>query len=132
MTCHSQILTDNPVLQPVRDSFKTGKPIQWTRVYDLPDYVYFDHAIHISKGIGCESCHGNIGTMPLTSKDVTLYMEWCLRCHRHPENFVRPLDQVFTLGYKPAQDQQILGPALVQQYQIASPQALSDCVVCHR
>lgn len=132
MTCHSQIWNQSPVLEPVRESFRTGQPIQWNRVNDLPDYVYFNHSIHIAKGIGCETCHGRVDQMPLTYKANTLYMEWCLNCHRHPEQYVRPKDQVFTMGYKPAIDQAILGPQLVKEYNIQSPSRLDDCYICHR
>src|SRR5438874_9464915 len=85
MSCHSQIWKDSPLLAPVRDSFRTGKPLVWTRVHDLPDFVYFNHSIHVAKGIGCESCHGRVDQMPLMRKDASLLMEWCLHCHRHPE-----------------------------------------------
>lgn len=132
MTCHSQIWNQSPMLEPVRESFRTGQPIQWNRVNDLPDYVYFNHSIHIAKGIGCETCHGRVDQMPLTWKANTLYMEWCLNCHRHPEQYVRPKDQVFTMGYKPAIDQAILGPQLVKEYNIQSPSRLDDCYICHR
>jgi hypothetical protein len=132
MTCHSQIWNQSPMLEPVRESFRTGQPIQWNRVNDLPDYVYFNHSIHIAKGIGCETCHGRVDQMPLTWKANTLYMEWCLNCHRHPEQYVRPKDQVFTMGYKPAIGQAILGPQLVKEYNIQSPSRLDDCYICHR
>src|SRR3970282_2105996 len=95
MTCHVQICADSPVLEPVRSSFETGEPIQWVRVYDLADFVYFDHSIHLTKGVGCETCHGRVDRMPLTWKAHTLYMDWCLECHREPERFVRPRDRVF-------------------------------------
>lgn len=132
MTCHSQIWNQSPILEPVRESFRTGIPIQWNRVNDLPDYVYFNHSIHIAKGIGCETCHGRVDQMPLTYKANTLYMEWCLNCHRHPEEYVRPKDQVFTMGYKPPIDQLTLGKQLVQEYHIQSPSRLDDCYICHR
>ena len=132
MTCHSQIWNQSPILQPVRESFQTGQPIQWNRVNDLPDFVYFNHSIHIAKGIGCETCHGRVDQMPLTWKANTLYMEWCLNCHRHPEEYVRPKDQVFTMGYKPAIDQETLGRELVKEYHIMSPSRLDDCYICHR
>lgn len=132
MTCHSQIWNQSPMLEPVRESFRTGQPIQWIRVNDLPDYVYFNHSIHIAKGVGCETCHGRIDQMPLTWKANTLYMEWCLNCHLHPENYVRPKDQVFTMGYKPSMDQATLGKLLVKEYNIQAPSRLDDCYICHR
>lgn len=132
MTCHSQIWNQSPILEPVRESFRTGQPIQWNRVNDLADYVYFNHSIHVSKGVGCETCHGRVDQMPLTWKANTLYMEWCLNCHRHPEQYVRPRDQEFTMGYKPPIDQAALGRELVKEYNIASPSRLDDCYICHR
>src|SRR5512146_394728 len=84
MNCHSQIWTQAPVLQPVRDSWSSGQPVIWTRVYNLPGFVYFNHSIHVQKGIGCETCHGRVDEMPLTYQAVSLHMEWCLDCHRDP------------------------------------------------
>src|SRR5205085_3334030 len=89
MTCHSQIWKDAPVLQPVRQSWQTGAPIKWVRVHDLPDYVYFDHSIHVNKGIGCATCHGQVNEMPLTWKTQELQMRWCLDCHRAPQKYLR-------------------------------------------
>jgi hypothetical protein len=132
MTCHVQIWADSPVLEPVRSSFDTGEPIQWVRVYDLADFVYFDHSIHVTKGVGCETCHGRVDRMPLTWKAHTLYMDWCLECHREPERFVRPRDRVFEMGWEPAQDQLTLGRQLVDEYEIAPAYRLDDCYVCHR
>jgi hypothetical protein len=130
MTCHSQIWTNAAMLKPDRDSLAEDKPLRWTRVYSLPDYVYFDHSIHIAKGVGCTECHGPIGDMALTWKASTLYMSWCLSCHRDPGPRLRPLNQVFnahwvrTASTPPPQ-------ALVQRYHI-HVNTLSDCGVCHR
>jgi hypothetical protein len=129
MTCHSQIWKDSPVLAPVRDSYASNLPIQWTRVHYLPDFVYFDHSIHVDKGIGCETCHGRVDQMPLTQKASSLYMAWCLNCHRDPAAFVRPREAVFTMGYRPLGDRRATGEALVKQYHI---QKLQDCYTCHR
>jgi cytochrome c7-like protein len=129
MSCHSQLWTNAELLEPVRASFQTGKSISWTRVHDLPDYVYFNHSIHVNKGMGCSTCHGRIDLMPLTYKVNTLYMNWCLTCHRDPEKYVRPRDQVFNMAYEPPPDQMDLGRKLVAQYKI---QKLTDCVTCHR
>ncbi len=129
MNCHSQIWTQAPVLQPVRDSWSSGQPIIWTRVYNLPGFVYFNHSIHVQKGIGCETCHGRVDEMPLTYQAVSLHMEWCLDCHRDPAKYIRPVDQVFTMGYQPAEPQAILGAQLVQQYHV---QSLTSCSTCHR
>src|SRR5688500_15424206 len=100
MTCHSQIWTNAQLLQPVRDSWNNDKPLEWTRVHDLPDYVYFDHSIHVAKGIGCSSCHGRVDQMPLTFQAASLQMEWCLACHREPEKHIRPKDQIFNMKYE--------------------------------
>src|SRR4051812_239612 len=101
MTCHSQVWRDAPVLEPVRASWRTGVPLQWTRVNDLPDYVYFDHSIHVAKGVGCVSCHGRVDEMPLMAKEKSLYMRWCLDCHREPEKQVRPIGEVFAMTTEP-------------------------------
>lgn len=132
MTCHVQIWSDSPVLEPVRSSFQSGEPIEWIRVNDLPDFVYFNHSIHVAKGVGCETCHGRVDQMPLTWKANTLYMEWCLECHRQPEKFVRPRDKVFEMGWQPQQEQIELGRKLVQEYEIAPAKRLDDCYICHR
>jgi hypothetical protein len=131
MTCHSQIWTNAAVLEPVRESFRTGRPIEWIKVYNLPDFVYFNHSIHVAKGVGCETCHGRVDKMALTYKANSLYMEWCLECHRHPENFVRPKEAVFTMGYQPGENQVVLGHELVAAYNIQVKQ-LTNCAVCHR
>ena len=129
MNCHSQLFTDSPMLGPVREAFRTGEPLRWTRVNDLPDFVYFNHSIHISKGIGCSTCHGRVDRMPLTWQQSPLHMEWCLNCHRHPERYVRPKEQVFSMEWQPPDDQIEMGRKLVKEYGIYSP---TDCVVCHR
>ena len=129
MSCHSQIWADSPMLEPVRASFRTGQSLEWTRVHDLPGFVYFNHGIHVSKGVGCATCHGRVDQMPLMWKENTLHMEWCLNCHRNPEQYVRPKDQVFRMDYQPAEDQLALGAKLVKEYKIRK---LTDCSVCHR
>src|SRR6266511_1388898 len=129
MNCHSQIFAGSPFLEPVRDSFRTGKSIQWTRVHDLPDFVYFNHSIHVSKGVGCTTCHGQVDRMPLMWQDKSLQMEWCLDCHRNPEQYVRPRDAIFRVDYQPPPNQIELGARLVAEYQI---QKLTNCSTCHR
>jgi hypothetical protein len=129
MNCHTQIWADSPMLAPVRESFRTGMPIQWTRVHNLPGFVYFDHSIHIHKGIGCSTCHGRVDQMPLMWRENTLYMDWCLECHREPERFVRPREQVFSMDYAPPLDQLALGRKLVKEYKI---EKLTSCSTCHR
>lgn len=130
--CHSQIWKDAPMLAPVRDSFKSGKPIEWNRVHDLPDYVYFNHSIHVAKGVGCSTCHGRIDLMSLTSQANTLQMEWCISCHRNPAQFVRPKDQVFNMLWQPPADQLQKGAELVKAYNILPARNLMSCSTCHR
>ncbi len=132
MNCHSQIWTTSPTLEPVRASFRTGTSIRWTRVYDLPDFVYFNHSIHIDKGIGCESCHGRVDQMPLTYQAPTLQMSWCLDCHRQPEKFLRPRENITTMGYEPAGDQMEIGRRLRREYNIQETRVLTSCSTCHR
>jgi hypothetical protein len=132
MTCHSQIWTEAPILATVRESLATNRPIRWTRVHQLADYVYFDHSIHIQKGIGCASCHGPVDRMPITWKQQTLQMGWCLECHRHPENAMRPPTEVFNLNWKPAGDQRLEGLHLSKQLGVKPVQEITDCTICHR
>ena len=131
MGCHAQIWKDSPILEPVRASFRTGQPLAWTRVNDLPDFVYFDHSIHIAKGVGCESCHGRVDQMPLMRKGKSLAMEFCLDCHRHPGEQIRGRDQVFKFGDQVTKLSRDAGDAMVQEYHINVRQ-LTDCFVCHR
>ena len=130
MTCHSQLYTEAPLLEPVRASYRDNTPIEWNRVHDLPDFVYFNHSIHVSKGIGCQSCHGEIEQMPLVWKANSLNMEWCLECHREPEKFIRPREEVFNVNYQPPEDQEALGKRLVAEYNVNKRQ-LTNCSICH-
>ena len=127
MTCHSQVWSDSPMLEPVRASFRTDQPLEWTRVHDLPDFVYFNHSIHVKKGVGCVSCHGQVDQMPLVWKRQTLQMEWCLDCHRNPVGRLRPPEQVFNMSWQPGEDQRVLGAALVRENKIRNPTSCSDC-----
>ena len=129
MNCHSQLWATSPFLEPVRASFRDDRPMRWIRVHDLPDFVYFNHSIHVKKGMGCETCHGRVDEMPLITQPNSLQMEWCLGCHRAPEQFVRPRSEVFTMGYRPAVPQSVIGPQLVKDYGI---QSLTGCSTCHR
>lgn len=129
MNCHSQLWSDSPYLEPVRASFRSEQPLEWNRVNDLPDFVYFNHSIHINKGVGCDTCHGKVDRMPLMWQHASLQMEWCLDCHRHPEQYVRPKDQVFNMKYQPPANQAALGKELVAVYKI---QNLTNCTTCHR
>jgi hypothetical protein len=131
MNCHSQIWAASPMLAPVRESLRTGRPIRWTRVHDLPDFVYFDHSIHVVKGIGCVDCHGRVDRMPLAFKSVTLKMEWCLECHRDPVRHLRPREQVVAMDWRPpaGAGEGQLRAELAGQYHVAS---MTDCSTCHR
>lgn len=132
LNCHSQIWNQSPYLEPVRESFRTGKSLVWARVNDLPDYVYFNHSIHVNKGIGCDSCHGKVNKMPLMYQKESLAMEWCINCHRHPEQYIRPKEEVFNMNYQPPMDQAALGKDLVKKYNIQSTALLTSCSTCHR
>ena len=129
MNCHSQIFSDAPFLEPVRQSFRNDTPIAWTRVHDLPDFAYFDHSIHVAKGVGCSTCHGPVDKMPLMRKENSLQMEWCLDCHRHPERYVRPREEVFNMAYVAPANQLELGRKLVAENRIRK---MTDCNACHR
>jgi hypothetical protein len=135
MNCHSQIWADSPYLEPVRESWRTGRPIEWTRVHDLPDYAYFDHSIHVAKGVGCSTCHGRIDQMPAVYQASSLQMEWCLSCHRNPEKFVRPKEEVFNMQWRQwnkTAEEVAQGRALVKSYHIQDSHMLTSCMTCHR
>ncbi|MEW6298855.1 MAG: cytochrome c3 family protein [Thermodesulfobacteriota bacterium] len=130
MTCHSQIWVNSPMLEPVRESYRSGRSLEWTRVNDVADFAYFDHSIHVKKGVGCVTCHGQVDEMPLMWRAHSLYMEWCLECHRHPERYVRPREEVFNMHWgPPAGDHGALGARLVKEYDI---HRLTYCSTCHR
>jgi hypothetical protein len=132
MNCHSQIWTGAPILEPVRASFRDNRPLQWIRVHDLPDFVYFNHSIHVKQGVGCATCHGPVDRMPLMRQEATLTMSWCLDCHRNPEKYVRPRDQVFNMAWQRPADNPNQGVELVKEYKIASVNQLTSCSTCHR
>jgi hypothetical protein len=132
MNCHSQIWLTSPTLEPVRASYRTNESIPWTRVYDLPDYVYFNHSIHVNKGVGCETCHGRVDKMPLIWQANSLQMEWCLDCHRNPEKNLRPRQYITTMGYQPQGDQEEIGLRLKREYNVRDSRALTSCNTCHR
>src|SRR5262245_34730700 len=129
MNCHAQLWTDSPALEPVRASFRSGRSLEWVRVHDLPDFVYFDHSAHVNNGVGCTTCHGPVDQMPLVMQRVSLQMEWCLECHRAPERFLRPKDEVFSVSWRPPADQLEAGRELVKQYGI---HPRTSCSTCHR
>ena len=129
MACHSQIWTGAAMLEPVRASYRDSTPIAWTRVNALPDFVYFNHSIHVAKGVGCTTCHGPIAEMNITWREQSLYMRWCLECHNAPEKYLRPKSEVFNAFYKPPSDQEALGNRLMTEYKV---QKLTTCTTCHR
>ena len=133
MTCHSQVWTEAPMLEPVRASWQDEEPLQWNRVHNLSGFVYFNHSAHVNNGVGCESCHGRVDNMPLVWKENTLQMEWCLACHRAPEQHLRPLDEITTMGYEVPEgtDQLTVGTQLVAEYGVEVGR-LDDCSICHR
>ena len=128
MNCHSQIWKDAPILEPVRASYRTGESLEWTRVHDLPGFVYFNHAAHLAKGVGCASCHGDVTQMNLTYSVAPLSMGWCLDCHRNPASAVRPTGKLFDTKWV-ATDQLALGKKLVDEYHV---EPRTDCSTCHR
>jgi hypothetical protein len=131
MNCHQRIHAQSPRLAPVRASAATGLPIEWTKVHDLPDYAYFNHEAHVRNGVGCVSCHGRIDTMEVVYQHETLSMGWCLDCHRNPEQFLRPPEQVTNMAYEPTsgQTQLAVGQDLRKEHEINPP---LDCSTCHR
>jgi hypothetical protein len=148
MTCHSQIWKNAPMLEPVRASLREDKPIQWTRVHQLPDFVYFNHGIHVQKGVGCAECHGRVDRMPLAWKEQPLTMEWCLDCHRAPQERIRPKESVFVMDWVAQKEVEgehgdkrmvpldpseraALGNKLVEEYKIEVGR-LDNCSICHR
>jgi hypothetical protein len=135
MNCHQQIWVSAPLLEPVRDSYRKGESIPWQRVHNLPGFVYFNHSIHVAKGVGCVTCHGRVDEMPLLYQENTLLMEWCLDCHRQPERHLRPRAEVFSMVWKPedaGSSQEALGPELVRRYHVRDPNTLTSCSTCHR
>jgi hypothetical protein len=134
MNCHSQIWANAPILEPVRASFRSNTPLNWIRVNDLPDFVYFNHQIHVRQGVGCDTCHGPVDKMPLMYQAKPLLMEWCLECHRAPEKFLRPRSEVFNMNYQiPAGSTQLeVGNRLKAEYGIPGTEHMTSCSVCHR
>lgn len=133
MNCHSTVLPESPRLLPVRESWVTGMPVKWVKVHDLPDYAYFDHSAHVNKGVGCVSCHGRIDQMDVVYQSKPLSMSWCLECHREPEKFLRPKDQVTNMSWQPPDgDQLALGEKLKLEYGIRDETYMTSCSTCHR
>lgn len=131
MNCHKEIWKDSPMLEPVRVSYRDGEALRWNRVHDLPDFVYFDHSIHVKKGVGCVSCHGQVNKMPLIARGASLQMRWCLDCHRNPEKHVRPPEEVVNMDWERPDDPHY-GVRLVEEAGIEDEQRLTSCSTCHR
>jgi hypothetical protein len=132
LNCHSQVWNKSPKLEPVRRSYFTGQPIEWNRVHQLPDFTYFNHSIHVNKGIGCATCHGRIDQMPAVTKVATLQMSWCLDCHRNPAPNLRPRDQITNMAWQPPDDPvaaKTLATDLMKTYDVHSR---VSCTTCHR
>jgi len=132
MNCHSQIWADSPYLEPVRESFRENKPIEWERVHDLPEYTYFNHSIHVAKGVGCSTCHGQIDNMPVVFQENTLQMEWCLACHREPEKFIRPKSEIYNMQWQDGNLDAKERIVLKADLKIRSKELLTSCSTCHR
>ena len=135
MNCHNLIWNDSPMLEPVRASWRDETPLEWNRVNDLPDFVYFNHSIHVDRGIACVTCHGQVDDMPLTWREHPLFMKWCVECHRAPEKFIRPPDEVTNMDWEwpEGMSQAVDGPRLVTEAGIEeSNHQLTDCWICHR
>jgi hypothetical protein len=146
INCHQQMWVGAEMLDPVRKSYNTDTPIAWNKVHNVPHYTYFNHSIHVGKGVGCYSCHDRIDQMPLVKQSKTLLMEWCLDCHRNPEQHLRPKSEIFNIGWKPADGtvdtdgevfkpgttQSELGRQLKDKYKIRGQEVLTNCSMCHR
>jgi len=132
INCHSQIWATAPILEPVRASFRNDTPLNWVRVNDLPDFVYFNHQIHVKQGVGCATCHGPVDKMALMYQATSLQMEWCLDCHRAPEKYLRPRSEVFNMAYQAPANQLEVGLALKKEYRVPGIEHMTSCSVCHR
>src|ERR1700741_3500842 len=132
MNCHAVLFNNAGYLEPVRESYRDDKSIQWVRIHRLADFVYFNHSIHVNKGVGCSTCHGHVDQMPLVFQANTLLMQWCIECHRNPEQVLRPKDQVFNMDWKAPDNQAEVGARLREEYQIRTTAELTSCSTCHR
>ena len=129
MNCHSQIFNQSPTLEPVRASWRSGTSIEWKKVHDLPDFVYFNHSAHVNKGVGCTTCHGPVDKMAYVWQEKSLLMEWCLECHRQPEKYLRPKAEVYSTAWQPPSNQLELGRKLAAEYNVKTQ---VTCSTCHR
>lgn len=132
MNCHSVLFNNSAYLEPVRESYRSDKSIEWVKVHRLADFAYFNHSIHIGKGVGCSTCHGTVNQMPLIFQASTLQMQWCLDCHRNVENVLRPLDQVYNMDWKAPANQQEIGRKFAIERKIRTVEELTSCSTCHR
>jgi hypothetical protein len=151
INCHANIKTESPALKPIRESWATGKPVEWVKVHDLPDYAYFNHSAHVNHGVGCVSCHGRIDQMDVVAQAQPLSMGWCLDCHRKPERNLRPKEQVTNMAWSPvdhplakglnldpkdpadvAKAQQLVGAHYKKEYGIHDSAYMTSCFTCHR
>lgn len=129
MNCHKLVKSDSELLAPIRASFQSGTPMRWVRIHKIPEYAYFDHSVHIGAGVGCSSCHGDIAQMEEVQQAKPLSMGWCLDCHRNPDPYLRPPDQIFVTDWQPPEDQLAFAEQVRQTRKIAPPE---DCSACHR
>jgi hypothetical protein len=132
MNCHSVLFNNSSYLEPVRESYRTDKSIEWVKVHQLADFVYFNHSVHVKKGVGCTTCHGPVDQMPLIFQANTLLMQWCLDCHRAPEMALRPMDKVFSTDWQPGPNQADDGKRLAKDRKIRTTAELTSCSTCHR
>jgi len=132
MNCHTKIRKDSPLLGPLRESWTTGRPVQWVKIHNLPNYVYFNHAAHVNHGVGCVECHGRIDRMDVVAQQQPLSMSWCLECHREPEKRLRPRGEITNMNWDPQRDQTALGHGLKQAYRIHDAAYMTSCYTCHR
>lgn len=132
MGCHGQIWNNSAMLEPVRRSFFSGMPLPWNRVHRVPDFVYFDHSAHVTKGVGCVSCHGRVDLMALVHQEMPLNMGWCLDCHRNPARHLRPLDQLTSMTWRPPEDPREADGLARRLQQERRVQSLTSCTTCHR
>jgi hypothetical protein len=132
MNCHNQLWADTPYLEPVRASFRENKPIEWERVHDLPEFAYFNHSIHVAKGVGCSTCHGQVDDMAAVFQQNSLQMEWCLSCHREPEKYIRPKSEIYNMKWQDSDLTAEQRQELKEQYKIRSREMLTSCSTCHR
>lgn len=129
MNCHALILPESEKLLPVRESWATGEPVKWVRIHKIGEYAYFNHSIHLSRGVSCISCHGNVAQMEVVSQKQPLSMGWCLTCHRNPSPHLRPVEEVTNMNWIAGEDQAEYAARIIQEKKIAPPE---DCSACHR